>query len=206
MRPSPAESKWASKCSRSPSTQHACGDVPVAKNLIIQQNFARKPYRFVHGAGGGVTEERGAVPLPLAQTARAHIVPPGWGAQSIALDFWQTKSQTYMPYNHAIRQAKQILYNNTATNRPAHTTPQSSYAGQLQNQQQTATHKTVTYVNIVRQGRALDCTQTKSTQTSPRQTHCNSSQTSTQCTKQAQTFATQHTTVGTQTDLSLIHI
>ena len=81
-----------------------------------------------------------------------------------------------MPYNHAIRQAKQILYNNTATNRPAHTTPQSSYAGQLQNQQQTATHKTVTYVNIVRQGRAFrlhsdkidsDLTQTNTLQLLP---------------------------------------
>ena len=99
MRPSPAESKWASKCSRSPSTQHACGDVPVAKNLIIQQNFARKPYRFVHGAGGGVTEERGAVPLPLAQTVRTHIALSGWGAPSIALDFWQTNKITNM---HAI--------------------------------------------------------------------------------------------------------
>ena len=61
------------------------------KNLIIQQNFASKPYRSVHGAGGGVTEERGVVPLPLAKTARAHITLPGWGAPSIALDFSQTK-------------------------------------------------------------------------------------------------------------------
>ena len=68
------------------------------------------------------------------------------------------KSQTYMPYNDAIRQAKQILHNNTATNRSAHTAPQSSHAGQPQNQQQTATHKTVSYANIVRQGRTSVCT------------------------------------------------
>ena len=135
-----AESEWASKCLRSPTTQHACSGVPAAKNSITPQSFASKAYRSVHGAGGGVTENKGVVPLPLAQTARAHIAPPGWGAPSIALDFWQTKSQTYMPYNHAIRQAKQILHYNTTTNRPAHTTPQSSHAGQPQNQQQTATH------------------------------------------------------------------
>ena len=106
------------------------------------------------------------------------------------------KSQTYKPYNYALRQAKRILHNNNATNRPAHTAPQFSHAGQPQNQQQTATHKTVSYANIVRQGGNSDCTQTKTTQTSPKPTHCNTPQTSTlqtQCTKQAQT---QHTTVG----------
>ena len=59
------------------------------------------------------------------------------------------------------------------------------------------------YANIVRQGRASDYIQIKTTQTSPKQTHRNTPQTSTlktQCTKQAQTLATQHTTVGTQID------
>ena len=56
-------------------TRHACGGVPAAKNSITPQCFANKAYRSVHGAGDGITKERGVVPLPPAQTARAQIAP-----------------------------------------------------------------------------------------------------------------------------------
>ena len=87
MRPFPAKSKWASKCLKSPLTQHAYVGAPDAKNLIIQPNTADRLHKHAHGAGGGVTGERGVVPLPLAQTARAHIALPGWGALSTELAF-----------------------------------------------------------------------------------------------------------------------
>ena len=106
-----------------------------------------------------------------------------------------------MPYNHSIRQAKQILHNNNAVNRPVHTAPQSSHAGQAQNQQQTATYKTVSYALLDKVG--LQPAPRQKQLRPPKQTHFNTPQTrtlKTQCTKQAQTLATQHTTVGTQTD------
>ena len=66
---------------------HACVGAPDAKNLIIQPNTADRLRKHAHGAGGGVTVERGVVPLPLAQTARAHIALPGWGSLSTELAF-----------------------------------------------------------------------------------------------------------------------
>ena len=56
---------------------------------------------------------------------------------------------------------------------------------------------------MVRYGRELDTSQTKTTQTTPNQEQVNTTQTRTRntpCKVQAQTVATRHTTVGTQTD------
>ena len=148
MRPSPAESKWTSKCSTSPPTQQACGGVYVAKHLITPQSFASKPYRSVHGAGGGGRGHGGegcsaspSCPNCSGPHSASWLGCPEYRTRLLAN---KIKSQTYIPYNHAIRQAKHILHNYTTTNRPAHTTPQSSRADQPQNQQQTATQKTVT--------------------------------------------------------------
>ena len=54
---------------------------------LIQPNTADRRHKHAHGAGSRVTGERGVVPLPLAQTARAHIALPGWGALSTELAF-----------------------------------------------------------------------------------------------------------------------
>ena len=56
---------------------------------------------------------------------------------------------------------------------------------------------------MVRYGRELDISQTKTTQTTPKQKQVNTTQTSTDrtpCREQAQAVTTQHTTVGMQTD------
>ena len=50
-------------------------------------NTADRLHKHAHGVGGGVTEERGVVPLSLAQTARAHIALPGLGTLSTELTF-----------------------------------------------------------------------------------------------------------------------
>ena len=110
MRPSPAESKWASKCSRSPSTQHACGDVPANHTDLST----------VRGEG---SRKRGVLclsllPKLLEPTERCLAGVPRVSHSTSRKK--KKKSQTYMPYNHAIRQAKQILHNNTAINRLAH--------------------------------------------------------------------------------------
>ena len=52
MRPSPAESKWTSKCSRSPPTQHACGDVSVAKKLNHTAKFCKQTIQICPRCGG----------------------------------------------------------------------------------------------------------------------------------------------------------
>ena len=114
-----------------------------------------------------------------------------------------------MPYNHTIRQAKQILHNhtdNTGNNGITRTVPHTSHSDYTQNQPQTATHtkkNTLSYTNMVRYGRELDISQTKTTQTTPKQKQVNTTQTSTDrtpCREQAQAVTTQHTTVGMQTD------
>ena len=81
------------------------------------------------------------------------------------------KAQTYMPYNHAIRQAKQILHNhtdNTGNDGITRTVPHSSHSDYTQSQPQTATQKTLSYANMVRYGRELNISQTKTTQTTPK--------------------------------------
>ena len=110
MRPSPAESKWASKCLRSPTTQHACGGVPAAKNSITPQSFASKPYRSVHGAGGGGRGHGGegcsaspSCPNCSGPHNAAWLGCPEYRTRLLAN---KIKSQTCMPYNHTIRQVQ----------------------------------------------------------------------------------------------------
>ena len=58
-----------------------------AKNSATQPTTANRLHKPAHGAGGGVTGERGVVFLPPAQTAGTHLALPGWGAPSTALAF-----------------------------------------------------------------------------------------------------------------------
>lgn len=75
MRPSPTESRWASMYSRSPNTQHACGDAPDAKkNSILQQNYASKPNKStVRGWGWWCHGKEGcSVPPPCPNCSGPH--------------------------------------------------------------------------------------------------------------------------------------
>ena len=99
-----------------------------------------------------------------------------------------------MPYNHAIRQAKHILHNhtdNTGNNGITRAVPHTSHSDYTQKQPQTATRKTLSYANMVRYGRELNISQTKTTQTTPKQ-HAM------QRTSQDSQYT--NTTVGAQTD------
>ena len=115
-----AESEWASKCLRSPLAQHACVGAPDAKHLIMQPNTADRPHKHAHGAEGG----EGCHGREGCRCSASPSCPNCPGPHSAA---WlgccseyrtrplanKIKAQIYMPYNHAIRQAKQILHNHT---------------------------------------------------------------------------------------------
>ena len=166
MRPSPAESKWASKYSRSPHTQQACVGVRDAKNSIIQPNPANRLHKPAHGAGRGGGHGRWGCSAPPSCPNCSGLHSAAWlgcPGYRIRLLPNKIKAQTYMPYIRAIRQAKQILHNHTdniANNRPTCTAPHTSHSehtqNHTQNQQQRATQKTFSYANMVRNGRELN--------------------------------------------------
>ena len=159
------------------------------QKLSRTAKHCRQTTQTCRGCGGRGHWREGCGALPLAQTARAHMGCPEHRTRLLVN---KIEAQTYMPYNHAIRQAKQILPNHTdnmANNRPKHTVPphHTQTTLKIKNKHQHKKHSaTQTWLGMV----GNNTSQTKTTQTTPKQKQVRTTQASASCREQGQTVNT----------------